>query len=133
VTGIAEAPAWGRAWLAEMCRIVTGARQRAAEERGRRLLTENLSPIQRRQYAASGSFEVVGGSTGRRYRIRHGRFMNVQELDAKGRLVGTWCFFPVGGLVPGDILLAQKLALELFEPEALAVANPGNPPSAALP
>jgi hypothetical protein len=59
--------------------------------------------------------------------------MNVQELDAQGRLVGTWCFFPVGGLVPGDILLAQKLALELFEPEALAVANPGNPPSAALP
>jgi hypothetical protein len=30
---------------------------------------------------------------------------------------------PQGGLVVGDVLLAQKLALELFESEARAVAN----------
>ena len=33
------------------------------------------------------------------------------------------CFMPQGGLVVGDVLLAQKLSLELFEPEARAVAN----------
>lgn len=33
------------------------------------------------------------------------------------------CFLPVGGLVEGDCMLAQKNALELFEEEALKVAN----------
>jgi len=33
------------------------------------------------------------------------------------------CFMPEGDLVVGDMMLAQKLALELFESEALKVAN----------
>ncbi|HXF55416.1 MAG TPA: hypothetical protein VNK52_14980 [Hyphomicrobiaceae bacterium] len=94
-----------------------------AQERGMRLLKENLSPLQREQYEKHRYFEVIGGRTGRRYRIRHGRMMNIDQLDAKGRQVCGWCFFPEGHLVAGDVMLAQKLALELFEAEALEVAN----------
>ena len=35
------------------------------------------------------------------------------------------CFVPKGGVPMGDILLAQKLALELMEEETLRVARPG--------
>ena len=94
-----------------------------AEVRGLRLLKENLTPVQRKQYAKQRCFEVIGGQSGRRYRIRHGRLMNIEQLDKKGRRVCGWCFFPKGRLVAGDVMLAQKLALELFEAEALQVAN----------
>jgi hypothetical protein len=96
---------------------------RDAEVRGLRLLKENLTPAQRKQYAKQRCFEIVGGQTGRRYRIRHGRLMNIEQLDKKGRRVCGWCFFPKGRLVAGDVMLAQKIALELFELEALQVAN----------
>jgi hypothetical protein len=33
------------------------------------------------------------------------------------------CFMPRGKLAEGDIMLAQKLALELFEADALKVAK----------
>jgi hypothetical protein len=34
-----------------------------------------------------------------------------------------YCFIPKGDLVPGDVMLAQKIALETNELAALAVAN----------
>ena len=40
--------------------------------------------------------------------------MNVDEYDEAGTRIFRWCFLPVGNLVRGDVLLAQKLALELF-------------------
>lgn len=94
-----------------------------AQERGIRLLKENLTAAQRQQYEKNWYFEVVGGKTGKRYRIRHGRSMNIDQLDKNGRRVCGWCFFPRGGLVTGDVMLAQKVALELFEAEALMIAN----------
>jgi hypothetical protein len=96
---------------------------RVAWERGLQLLKENLSPEQRRQYDRSGYFDVTGGASGKRYRIRQGRSMNVEQLDKKGRRVCTLCFMPEGWLVTGDVMLAQKVALETFEREALKVAN----------
>jgi hypothetical protein len=102
---------------------MSGAEQRAAAERGWRLLEEHLSPRQRQQLATEGSFEVIGGTTGRRYRIRPAVAMNVDELDEMGGWKCSWCFSPVGDLVTGDVMLAQKLALELFEYEALGLAN----------
>jgi hypothetical protein len=96
---------------------------RAARERGMQLLIRNLTPMQRRQYNRFGHFDVIGGKTGRSYRIRHGRLMNIDQLDRKGRRVCGWCFYPRGRLVTGDVMLAQKLALELFETDALATAN----------
>jgi hypothetical protein len=49
--------------------------------------------------------------------------MNVLQLDGSGHTVTKWCFMPKGFLVKGDMLLAQKIALETMELEALAVAN----------
>jgi len=94
-----------------------------AQERGIQLLKENLSAAQRRQYDKYGYFDVTGGKTGKRYRIRHGRQMNIEQLDRNGRRVCGWCFFPQGSLVSGDVMLAQKAALELFEGDALRIAN----------
>ena len=91
--------------------------------RGLRLLLENLSPRQRKDFLRYGHFYVVGGQTNRRYRISKGCQMNVHQLDDKNRRACIWCFYPSGNLVEGDVMLAQKLALELFEDEALAVAN----------
>ncbi|RZM94007.1 hypothetical protein CWO91_39725 [Bradyrhizobium genosp. SA-3] len=52
-----------------------------------------------------------------------------------------WCFIPLGGLVAGDVMLAQKIALETDEERALSVGNsfprpirwrlPGSRPSEA--
>jgi hypothetical protein len=104
-------------------RTVHDERRSEAHARGMRLLRENLTPVQRQQYDRYGYFEVVGGKTGKRYRIRHGRSMNIDQLDRNGRRVCGWCFFPEGNLVTGDVMLAQKQALELFEIEALKIAN----------
>jgi hypothetical protein len=93
------------------------------EARGIALLREWLSPEQRAQVDASRCFDVVGCDTGRRYRIRHGTATNVQEIDDAGRPVVGWCFVPSGDLVAGDVMLAQKIALETNERAALAVAN----------
>ena len=96
--------------------------------RGARLLRDNLSPEQLAAYRRGGSFDVIGGDTGRRYRIHRASLMNIAEFDVQGQRVWTWCFCPEGDLVRGDNMLAQKLALELFETEALAKAN-RHPPS----
>jgi hypothetical protein len=107
---------WG--WLATA---------REAHARGIQLLRENLSPSQNAQYEQSGYFDVIGGKTGRRYRIRTGFQMNVHQLDKKGRPVCALCFMPEGELVVGDVMLAQKLALELFESDTLKAANKFSP------
>jgi hypothetical protein len=97
-----------------------------AEQRGLELLLQNLSEFQREQYKWNDYFEVVGGTSGKRYRIRHGHTQNVDELDQNGEHVCSWCFAPAGGLVAGDVMLVQKLALELFEQETIAIANQYN-------
>jgi hypothetical protein len=94
-----------------------------AHARGIKLLEENLSPAQRYQYKVFGYFDVAGGETGRRYRIRYGSQMNVEQLGERGEPVRVLCFMPEGKLVVGDIMLAQKLALELFESDTLKAAN----------
>ena len=49
--------------------------------------------------------------------------MNVYEMDHAGCLNLGRCFMPVGNLVAGDVMLAQKIALETNECGALAVAK----------
>jgi hypothetical protein len=49
--------------------------------------------------------------------------MNVLQLGPSGHTVAKWCFTPRGSLVKGDMLLAQKIALETMEMKALEVAN----------
>jgi hypothetical protein len=93
-----------------------------AEAKGQRLLRAWLTPQQRTQYDSCGYFEVVGGETGVRYRIRQGVAANVEQLDQEGRPLIGRCFLPIGDLVAGDVMLAQKVALETNERAALAVA-----------
>jgi len=95
----------------------------SAEARGRRLLRRWLSQEQRAQFDAMNFFDVVGSSTGKRYRIFYGQSANIREMDEAGNPKMGWCFVPKGYLVPGDVMLAQKIALETDELAALAVAN----------
>jgi hypothetical protein len=92
-------------------------------QRAIQLLKENLTMTQREQYESHGFFEVTGGATGRRYRIHRGFQMNVEALNAAGRRVRLLCFLPQGRLPICDNMLAQKIALELFELEALKIAR----------
>ena len=49
--------------------------------------------------------------------------MNVEHLDQTGRRIRLLCFMPEGHLAVGDVMLAQKIALELFENDALKIAH----------
>lgn len=97
--------------------------QDTPEGRGLRLLRSWLSPEQRAQLDACGHFDVIGSNSGKRYRILFGVSANIQELGDDDHPKMGWCFVPSGYLVPGDIMLAQKIALETNEPGALAIAN----------
>ena len=97
------------------------------EVRGLRLLKEWLSPEQLAQYDIHKYFDVIGCQTGRRYRIRHGTSANICELDTAGRPRVGWCFIPRDDLVAGDVMLAQKIALEADEDAALRVAKKFTP------
>jgi hypothetical protein len=55
------------------------------EDRAEALLNEWLCPEQRATLERHGYFEVRGCHTGKRYRIRRGRNMNIEELGKK------WC------------------------------------------
>lgn len=94
-----------------------------AEGRGMKLLYEHLTPTQAHTYSAKGYFDVTGGDSGKTYRIRKASTYNVVELDESGHIALYYCFLPVGGLVIGDVLLAQKISLEVDEKAALKIAN----------
>jgi hypothetical protein len=110
--------------LGALLNSASGRRRRLTpERRGVELLLANLTPQQRRQYRRDRYFEVIGGQSGTRYRLWHCFQQNIEELDAEGRRRGLWCFHPRETLVLGDVLLAQKTALELFEGKALRIAH----------
>jgi hypothetical protein len=94
-----------------------------AEQRSSRLLRDWLSDQQRAQYDKYGYFEVVGCHSGKRYRILHGTASNITELDDSGQPVLGWCFVPRDNLASGDVMLAQKIALETDERGALKIAR----------
>jgi hypothetical protein len=96
---------------------------RRAEEKARALLRSRLTPQQAKQWDSYKEFYVIGSHTGTRYRIRRATAMNIDELNSRGRVVTQWCFAPQGELAVGDVMLAQKIALETMEWTALASAN----------
>ena len=102
--------------------LVSIAGWSVANRRGLKLLKANLTSTQLNDFMTYRRFDVVGGQSGRVYRICYAGTMNVKELDQNGRCVQRLCFYPEG-LVPGDCVLAQKVALEAFETETLAIAN----------
>jgi hypothetical protein len=93
------------------------------EARALALLKSWLSPKQRASYERFRYFDVIGSDTGTRYRIHHGTQTNIEELNSTGHHVCKWCFVPDGDLVAGDVMLAQKVALETNERGALSVAH----------
>jgi hypothetical protein len=95
----------------------------ASDARALKLLKGWLSPAQLSAYEHRRYFEVVGCDSGTVYRIHYGTQGNIEQLDAFGQPVCRWCFVPQGGLVAGDVMLAQKIALETYESSALGVAN----------
>jgi hypothetical protein len=95
--------------------------------RGLKLLKANLTSGQLYDLLTYRRFDVVGGASGRIYRINLTGARNVEELDRQGNCARRLCFFPEGQLVAGDVVLAQKVALEAFETEALAIANMSSP------
>jgi hypothetical protein len=98
-------------------------RPSTSELRGLKLLREWLSQEQLAQYDTNNYFEVIGCHTGKRYRICHGNGANIIELDDNAPPRTGWCFVPNEHLVAGDVMLAQKIALETDERGALAKAN----------
>ena len=103
-----------------------------SEARGLNLLREWLSPEQLVQYDANSYFDVTGCDSGKRYRICHGTAMNVYEIDFAGNPRNGWCFVPNAPLVAGDVMLAQKIALETDERGALVVAKNFMPSASAF-
>ena len=101
-----------------------------AQKRSWQLLLENLSERERVQLAQKKYFTVKGGTTGRIYAITKRTSFNVLRLKSqlfsnKYRYKESLCFQPSGpsSRWEGDVMLAQKIALEHFERRALAVAN----------
>lgn len=106
------------------------------EARALALMSAWLSPEQRSQFAKYHRFDVIGSESGKRYRICYGTSTNVYEMDDRDRVVVGWCFRPVGSLAAGDVMLAQKIALETDERATLMVARPfpsSLPPRSNLP
>jgi hypothetical protein len=99
------------------------SRENTPNFRGLALLRRWLSREQCAQFDAYGYFDVVGSDSGKRYRIQYGTAANVRELDDRGIPKIGFCFVPMGELVAGDVMLAQKIALETNERDALAVAT----------
>ena len=121
-SAVGRAQRLARLWTLRRLYASFGA-ENSADGRADKLLREWLSPEQRHQYERLGHFEVTGNHTGTRYRISYGSSANVQGLDAAGEPVLGLCFVPAGQLAPGDVMLAQKIALETNELLALARAN----------
>jgi hypothetical protein len=124
-----------RRTLAEICSRIFGLREHFntrlwaddSEARSLKLLREWLSPAQLAQFDADGHFDVIGCDTGQKYRIHYGSSMNVEELDKFGQPRICYCFVTDAPLAPGDVVLAQKIALETGEYAALAIANKFTP------
>lgn len=92
-------------------------------EKSLALLKNWLTPKQARKFDRTGSFDVIGQWTGRRYRIYDKIPYNVAELGRLGNIRRRLCFVPRGVFAIGDVMLAQKIALETDEERALLVAN----------
>ena len=98
-------------------------RPSSSEQRGLELLREWLSREQLAQYDAHNYFEVIGCHTGKRYRIFNGLGSECRRVGRCRSAKKGWCFVPDDQLVAGDVMLAQKIALETDEQGVLAKAK----------
>lgn len=89
-------------------------------KKSKELLREWLSPRQRAEFDTKGCF-WVNGSAGGKFCITQASFYNIAWHDLEG--VKVLCFTPQGLLPRYDCMLAQKIALETDEMEALRLSN----------
>ena len=97
-----------------------------ASQKSLRLLKEWLSEEQLAEFNESETFHVIGGDTGTKYKLHPYMSFGVYQFN-QDNLVCRWCFSPAGVGAIGDIMLAQKIALERYELEALKAANVAPP------
>jgi hypothetical protein len=126
---------WGETWveLANGEYTVTpydhnaSADRVEASQRGIELLKTNLTKQQLADFENHGWFDVVGGETGLKYRIKRGTHQNIfciiEDPRYKEPILKMMCFTTVGRYVMGDVMLAQKIALECDELATLKIAN----------
>jgi len=96
--------------------------ERARKARARRLLMDVLDARQRKDLEKHNYFYVVGGNTGNKYRIDHGRAGNV-KLIIKGKVKQSFCAHPAIYCPNEDTMLAQKVMLEHMENQFRSTAN----------
>ena len=99
------------AWVIALVRMVDPGELYSplskAEQRASTLLKEWLTREQCIQYQRLGYFEVRGSHSGKRYRIRPARQMNVDQLDERGRRVDVLCFLPEKYVPVSDVMLLE--------------------------
>lgn len=112
----------------ERIRLAELAKEKAeqakiAEEKALQLLLENLTENQAEIFKMTGAIPVVCPS-GRKYKIKKGTSRNIIELGEKDETKAFLCFHPCDYAIPvHDVMLAQKLMLEVCEEDARRIAN----------
>jgi hypothetical protein len=94
----------------------------AANGRAETLLLEHLTEDQERPWREERAIFVTGQS-GKRYKIKEGRFHNLYELDGDGKPITELCVHVEANCPDADNVLAQKFALECNEAVLLQRAN----------
>jgi len=103
-------------------RKIAEEQRKVAEEKALQLLLENLSENQAEIFKMTGAIPVVAPS-GKKYRIKKNE--RVIELGEKEETKCFLCFHPSCeyGLPVYDVMLTQKLMLEVCEEDARKIAN----------
>lgn len=103
--------AWRRGLMDMMISGREGYTMGEADDRAAALLQENLSPQQRLELAALGTFRVRGAKTRNVYRIDIGNGFEIVD-KATGEAVVSYCLHTDAWIPHDDVALATKLALE---------------------
>lgn len=110
----------------EQARVEAEERRRKEAEalqRAEDLLMLQLSVRQREDWQKHKAFDVISES-GKRFRIRNSRSMNVDEYDETGKKVAGHCIVPSGVNVPApDQFVMQMLMLQHHEADFMRIAN----------
>lgn len=92
-----------------------------AKEKALKLLMDNLNQRQIEAFERDECIPVDAPS-GNKYRIKKGRQVNIEALDADGNVTHKLCAHPDVNCPDYDTMLAQKLMLERCEEQFLGIA-----------
>lgn len=107
--------------------LYTQTQRKPADVRALHLLRRHLSPKQLETFDRWDYFDAIGNYTGRTYRILwHEAGFNYTIVRLSKSLLspdGEFCLTVNGRLPRGDVVLAQKFAIETREADFLRTAN----------